>query len=103
MEKVKSIKKIGSSGIFEFIEGERKVRRDRVEDLCRECGGGGGDWAVAGGRGHVGECDRGGTAGDFGDRWGTGAVDWADRTSSGRRRAAGAGDLQRLGWDRDVC
>jgi len=38
MEKVKSIKKIGSSGIFGFIEGERKVRRDRVEDLCRECG-----------------------------------------------------------------
>ena len=38
MEKVKSIKKIGSSGIFGFIEGERKVRRDRVEDLCRVCG-----------------------------------------------------------------
>lgn len=38
MERGKKVKNVGSSGIFGFIEGERKVSRVRVEDVCRDCG-----------------------------------------------------------------
>lgn len=38
MEMVKKGKKVCSSGIFGFIEGERRVSKVRVEDVCRDCG-----------------------------------------------------------------